>query len=841
MNKIQLGIDAISTAPIRIGFEGENVHTQVTFFWTVLRSKYPDAVASLSIKPPVGDIYPKSVTQDGNKVVWDVTASDTANPGSGEYQLTFTDGEEIIKTYIGNFTVNDSIIGDGEAPDPIQDWVADANAVLGELSEISASVMTIEAGESATVEVTEVGGHKNLAFGIPAGEKGEQGEPGDPAPAEEVIPAVNAYLAEVITNPDSPPLDRTLSSSSAAAPADMVGDLKSASNQVINLAGYVGADTPLSVENGETLYIYVLSNTHETNVFVTPYSSGDAILTIPANAYGLFEFTASKSGKLKTNASGTTIDAIVMKKGEYNNIHIRSDETDKGIELYLGDVKREWSKGKYIDLSGVEQSNSAFYASNYIPVIANTELKYYLNFPSTSVAAIAFYDENKSFITAEAGASSFGLEKTTIAPYNARYARLSWSLTRGQAVYPYLKAGFGIINKIAEEFGKYFYGTRITTTGEQRITLKQGETIVIVVNSNTVETNLMCGQYSSGDPYVRMYVGKGIYKLTPNKNGTLRVQTSGTTIDAVVYKANRIDLENRTYRVGGNGADFQTFTQALIALKNDNRDKTIIISAGEYDVFEEMGGAEFAQSIPSTVVPSDWKEYNNIVPPNTTIIGEGNVVLKYMPDDDDVTTYSGMLISPLNVQGNCIIKNIEIHGKNCRYVVHDEMGVDSINTYARHEYYNVRIIRESGVVGNPQTYGAGIGQNGYVFMDTCEIIGAREWVFTSHTNRPTAGNGGSIILNNCVIKKSADLMTVSEVVRFITGDEGGSNPAHNIAKLNNCYIGGKLALAYDGSSSGIAQSFDLTAIGCNANMTVEIYDDFASNPYTPKIYNPVPQ
>jgi len=241
MNKIQLGIDAISTTTIRIGFEGENVHTQVTFFWTVLRSKYPDAVASLSIKPPVGDIYPKSVTQDGNKVVWDVTASDTANPGSGEYQLTFTDGEEIIKTYIGNFTVNDSIIGDGEAPDPIQDWVADANAVLGELSDISASVTTLEAGESATVEVTEVGGHKNLAFGIPAGEKGEQGEPGepgDPAPAEEVIPAVNAYLAEVITNPDSPPLDRTLSSSSAAAPADMVGDLKSALDNFENNLGY---------------------------------------------------------------------------------------------------------------------------------------------------------------------------------------------------------------------------------------------------------------------------------------------------------------------------------------------------------------------------------------------------------------------------------------------------------------------------------------------------------------------------------------------------------------------------------------------------------------------------
>ena len=37
-----------------------------------------------------------------------------------------------------------------------------------------------------------------------------------------------AWLQQNITNPDSPPLDRTLASSSSAAPADMVGDLNSA-------------------------------------------------------------------------------------------------------------------------------------------------------------------------------------------------------------------------------------------------------------------------------------------------------------------------------------------------------------------------------------------------------------------------------------------------------------------------------------------------------------------------------------------------------------------------------------------------------------------------------------
>ena len=46
----------------------------------------------------------------------------------------------------------------------------------------------------------------------------------------QVEEAVDAWLDENITNPDSPPLDRSLSSSSSAAPADVVGDIKNGGN-----------------------------------------------------------------------------------------------------------------------------------------------------------------------------------------------------------------------------------------------------------------------------------------------------------------------------------------------------------------------------------------------------------------------------------------------------------------------------------------------------------------------------------------------------------------------------------------------------------------------------------
>ena len=45
------------------------------------------------------------------------------------------------------------------------------------------------------------------------------------AVSEKIVEEVDAWLDEHITNPDSPPLDRSLTSSSAAAPADMVGDI----------------------------------------------------------------------------------------------------------------------------------------------------------------------------------------------------------------------------------------------------------------------------------------------------------------------------------------------------------------------------------------------------------------------------------------------------------------------------------------------------------------------------------------------------------------------------------------------------------------------------------------
>ena len=51
---------------------------------------------------------------------------------------------------------------------------------MGELEGLTASAEDLPAGSAATAEITDVGGHKNIAIGIPAGQQGDPGEPGEP-------------------------------------------------------------------------------------------------------------------------------------------------------------------------------------------------------------------------------------------------------------------------------------------------------------------------------------------------------------------------------------------------------------------------------------------------------------------------------------------------------------------------------------------------------------------------------------------------------------------------------------------------------------------------------------
>lgn len=172
MQDIIINLGCISNAFPCIGFQGENEHRRIVFDAGEIYVDYPDAVVTMAIKPPVGEVYPKIVTRDGNNVIWSVTAADVAYPDNGAYQLTFTNGTEIIKTYVGIYSVASSIIGNGQPPKPVDDWLKEAQAMLDAFAEMTAEATTLQPGSDATVQLTEEDEHKVFLFGIPRGDTG---------------------------------------------------------------------------------------------------------------------------------------------------------------------------------------------------------------------------------------------------------------------------------------------------------------------------------------------------------------------------------------------------------------------------------------------------------------------------------------------------------------------------------------------------------------------------------------------------------------------------------------------------------------------------------------------
>lgn len=182
---------------ITIGFVDENLYTQVRIDCKELFDEHPDAIPSLAVQPPQGDAYPAVVTREGDIVVWNVAKSDVQYANLGRLQLTFVIGEIVAKSYVGKFVIDKSLMPDGEAPTPIENWITEANAVLGEIpGTISEAVDDAleeakESGEfdgadgvSPTVTVTKTKDGHNVvitdaegdhSFDVPDGTEGKDG------------------------------------------------------------------------------------------------------------------------------------------------------------------------------------------------------------------------------------------------------------------------------------------------------------------------------------------------------------------------------------------------------------------------------------------------------------------------------------------------------------------------------------------------------------------------------------------------------------------------------------------------------------------------------------------
>ena len=176
MNVIKLMLDDLESSVLQLGRVGENEHTDFQINCISIYADYPNASVSLTVQNPAGQVYPGTITRTGVMLSWVVKDSDLTKDGGGLVQFTFTNNSEVIKTVIGSTNILPSLGPTGEVPDPIEDWLQEAEQALNDLdawNNVSASATTLSPGASATAEVTEAEGHKNFAFGLPSGASGE--------------------------------------------------------------------------------------------------------------------------------------------------------------------------------------------------------------------------------------------------------------------------------------------------------------------------------------------------------------------------------------------------------------------------------------------------------------------------------------------------------------------------------------------------------------------------------------------------------------------------------------------------------------------------------------------
>ena len=146
-------------------------------------------------------------------------------------------------------------------------------------------------------------------------------------------------------------------------------------------------------------------------------------------------------------------------------------------------------------------------------------------------------------------------------------------------------------------------------------------------------------------------------------------------------------MNNKKVYYVGRDREYKSITKLFLMLANDDSEKTIYIDSGEYDIFREYKEAGI-DSPPDDVDVSDYMRYNAFLPINTSLIGVGNVLLRFSPHKDEITYGESRTWAPLNILGGCHVENIEIYCKNGRYCIHDDAHNEYKNSV--HFYKHVR-------------------------------------------------------------------------------------------------------------------------------------------------------
>lgn len=156
MSVLSIDAGSIFSKAIRIGYEGENVVTQIDFNLKKWIAEYGlGGVTLLVLRHGDTDAYPVPLMIEDGIASWSITQTDTARVGRGAIQLVYTVGEKIKKSPIYTTACSNALDDSDTVPDPYDSWLAtltDLSAlVTAKVAEslVNADIAQMAASQSA--------------------------------------------------------------------------------------------------------------------------------------------------------------------------------------------------------------------------------------------------------------------------------------------------------------------------------------------------------------------------------------------------------------------------------------------------------------------------------------------------------------------------------------------------------------------------------------------------------------------------------------------------------------------------------------------------------------------
>lgn len=353
-----------------------------------------------------------------------------------------------------------------------------------------------------------------------------------------------------------------------------------------------------------------------------------------------------------------------------------------------------------------------------------------------------------------------------------------------------------------------------------------GTTYTLVSLDDPLDGLLYIEGHSSPSTYMR---AKGVeFTFTPNDSGYFRFYsseaTSGTVVKIrVVGEVDKKADKPIEFHVG-TGYTYTSINACIVAMQSEDADaqKIMYIHGGTYDVYTEMGGADYIASISAS---DNWRDVNNIVPPNTRIIGIGSPVIQ-MNLPDNVDSGKAVLVSALNFSGNFELENVDFEVKNLRYAIHIEGS--NITKWNQQNYTINRcnIKRTTGTYNNAAV-GVGMNLGSYLKIKNCIIDNYSETCVLLHGNNSSGTTSPKADLENCIL--ISNIMIMNLLSNNTTG-------VINM-KCSNLYGNSVIYKANGSPSTRTPDNFDITLLGCNV-IQVSVSPSL-DNVVETKVYNSI--